>query len=195
MTRVPSTTGRSTAIRLLGAGLVAALAITACSGDDGDESDSEAAPDTQNEPADDGSSPEPGGEPDDAAGDAADGEVPDPCSLISQAELTRLLGGDPGNGESDAVMPDQRKVCMFIEADAMVTLGIELASHYEESVGMFGEQASQAVEGVGREAVWFDMGLAGTLIALGDDYFVDITVGPDQQDAAKAIAETMLAAA
>jgi hypothetical protein len=134
-----------------------------------------------------------------AAADAAnadEGGVPDPCSLIPAANLTALLGSDPGRGTPSSYDPEQRKICSYASG---VILAVEVGDHYEESIDIIrdemGDEAVQDVSGVGNAASWQDVGGgAGQFIASGDEYFVGVTLPAEGQEVGQAVAEAMLAA-
>jgi hypothetical protein len=58
---------------------------------------------------------------------------------------------------------------------------------------MEGVGTLEDVSGVGNRAVWFDLEVAGTLVALGDEYMVDVTVTTGM-DSARQVALAVLAA-
>jgi hypothetical protein len=127
-----------------------------------------------------------------ADADASSGEVPDPCSLVSADQLAGVLGSPPGAGSMQTVSPDQRKVCMY---DTGLILAVEVGENYEAVVELMRDVAAvQDVAGVGEAAAWQDVGGGiGQFVALGDEYYVGVTLAGGQAEG-QAIAEAMLAA-
>jgi hypothetical protein len=169
--------------RILTVVLALGLAVAAC-GDDADQT-------TGRQGEDPGATSTVAG-----GGDAPEGEVPDPCALLDEDEVDALLGADAGTGSVNAVVPEQRKVCMY---SGGVSLAIEVAEHYEASVEIIRDDPVGAtiedVEGVGAEAIWQDFtGGVGQILARGDDYFVGVSVVAGGLPTAQALAEAMLAA-
>jgi len=162
----------------------------ACGGD-GDDSDARSDDDTTTETdaSGDGDDSDDG---DDSRGDG--GEVPDPCTLIRQSELTFLLDGDPGEGTEQAPVPDQRRVCTY---DSGLILAVEVAANYQTTVDLIGQSGGsvQEVPGIGQAAVWQEIGGgAGQFVALGDEYFIGVTLSSGGQTVGQFVAEAMLAA-
>jgi hypothetical protein len=124
-----------------------------------------------------------------------DTAVPDPCTLLQPMQLGILVGGDPGPGETSAYDPEQRRICIY--GTGMI-LAVELADHYDTAIDIIrdetGEDSVHEVTGVGKAAVWQDIGDGvGQFIAQGDDYFVGVTLLTGGQDVGRAVAEAMLA--
>jgi hypothetical protein len=136
---------------------------------------------------------EPGGDDGDGGGEPRAGDLPDPCALVDDADLADLLGTDPGDGELAAPVPAQRKTCIYPSG---LVLAVEVASNWQGSLavirGELGASALEPVLGVGEEAYWQADG--AQLLALDDGHFVGVSVGSGTKDAARAIAEAMLAA-
>jgi hypothetical protein len=171
--------------RILAAGLTIAVVLTGC-GDDGGGDDGALTAQTT---ATTGTTA--GGTDEEPAG-----EVPDPCALLDAGEVTDLLGADPGTGTASGPVPDVRKVCIYSSG---LILAVEVAGNYDSSVAIIRDDPLGAtvedVDGVGAEAIWQDFsGGVGQLVALGDAYFVGVSVPTGGQPAAQAITEAMLAA-
>jgi hypothetical protein len=126
-----------------------------------------------------------------SGGEVASGEVPDPCSLFSGAELTLLLGSDPGAGEVSGPVPDERKICRF---DSGLILAVEIDDNWDATVAStkenLGDDAVVPVPGVALDAYWQPMG--SQFVARGDSYLVGVTLGSGSQETGEAVAEAML---
>jgi hypothetical protein len=168
-------------------GLSCVLLVGAGCGGGGDDADDDGG--TGETPVAGTPDPPPGDGDDGSA--AAGGEVPDPCTLLTSAELSGLLGTDPGAGTTQGPVPDQRKICLF---GSGVILAVEVAANWDGSLQLIRDQigpdAIEEVPGVAAEAWWQAQG--AQFLALGEEYFVGVT-GPDRA-AGQAVAEAMLAA-
>ena len=116
--------------------------------------------------------------------------VPDACTLLSQADLTQILGTDPGAGSTRGD-GHERSVCFF--ANGTIT-AVEIAGNYDASRALIEQQGRKTtdVTGVGN-AAFFDP--AGQLVARGDKVFVAVTAFGVDAEKLKAACAKMLAAA
>lgn len=181
--------------------MIFALVAAACGGDDGGGGDvdvDEASPTAETVTGATGATA--GAETGSTGATGSDdvttgGEVPDPCSLITAEELGAILGSDPGTGTVQAVVPDQRKVCLY---DTGLILAVEVAENWEASIDFLRDSGTGSVtevSGIGESAIWQDVGGGiGQLLALGPDYFVGVTVVTGGQSASEDVAQIMLEA-
>jgi hypothetical protein len=165
--------------------MVLTVALSACGGDGGGPADPGTGPElTDDVTGDTGEA--------DAGGGPAAGEVPDACALLSNEELTSILGADPGTAVDESFDPKHRRICTYTSG---LILAVEVAENWQgdASFGLI-DNPSVEVEGIGEEAHWQDIG-GGTsqFVALGSEYFVALTVNGDQETAER-LGEAMIAA-
>jgi hypothetical protein len=199
---LPNDVRRRRAVTGLGVLLVVSVlsVLTACGGDD-DAAGADGATTTTTAAAAAGSTTTaavvPGATTTTTAAPAAESDgVPDPCVLVAPPQLVVLLGADPGAPTPSAYDPEQRKICAY--ASGMI-LAVEVADNYDAAIDIMrdetGERSVREVSGVGSAAVWQDIGEGvGQFVALGDDYFVGVTLPAGGQEVGRTVAEAMLAA-
>lgn len=127
---------------------------------------------------------------DDGAGSPASSGVPDACTLISEQELTTLLGEAQGTGKESRVSPD-RSTCMY--TSGLIT-AVEIAANYEKSKAIIEQEGRKTtpVTGVGQAAFWDE---AGQLVAKGNQVFVGVTKFQSNPDELRPVAVKLLSAA
>ena len=118
-----------------------------------------------------------------------EGTAPNACEAISADELSEIAGKDQGKA-NDMTAADSRSVCLY---DSGTILAIEVAGNYEATRAVAGEQGTKTedVDGVGKKA-YTDP--SGQIVALGDNYFVAVTVRDADQEKNKEVAKKMLEA-
>jgi hypothetical protein len=114
------------------------------------------------------------------------GSAPDACSLVTAGQIAEITGLDPGAGAPSG--GGERTICIY--GSGLIT-AVEVAENYEASKAIIeSEREIEPVTGVGVEAFWDP---AGQLVALGDEFFVGVTLsGDDAQAQAAEIAAIML---
>ncbi len=85
--------------------------------------------------------------------------IPDPCTIVSVADVTTIIGSDPGTPTPNAPSPEVSRVCLFSTG---LILEVADASGYDQAVAQVLDPATgattQELTGVGDAALLADYG-------------------------------------